>query len=174
MGHVFRRQREFSCNSLTPTNGLGTSGSPAIPTESGTNNAFLIQLNSSLKTAGLITYVQSAAGSDYKAKGIQVDSSGNIYVSGEVTNTTAGITFPTSASFSNTGTYTAGKDFTGCNKSANNTGAFPAQIVPPVSPATNSVIGFSDLTCGSGIGPCQCGGSGHKPLPDRRLYILGL
>jgi uncharacterized repeat protein (TIGR01451 family) len=137
-------------NSLTPMKGLGTAGSPTIPTEAGTNNAFLVELDSSLKTAGLITYVQSATSSDYKATGVQVDANGKIYVSGEIMNTAANITFPTSQSFSNTGVYTASKDFTGCDKAANDTGVFLAQIVPPSGSATNSTIGFSDLTCGNG------------------------
>ncbi|HEX3438014.1 MAG TPA: SBBP repeat-containing protein, partial [Pseudacidobacterium sp.] len=139
-------------NSLVVTNGLGTAASPQIPTEEGTNNAFVIELNSSLKTpANLITYVQSQNAGDYKATGIQVDSATvpNIYVSGLVDGTTAP-SFLTFKSFDSTGAYSEANDFSGCAKTSGNAAAFLAQIVPANGSGTHTSIGFSALTCGDG------------------------
>ncbi|HTZ90217.1 MAG TPA: hypothetical protein VMA71_07745 [Alloacidobacterium sp.] len=130
-------------------------GTAIVPAAVGTNNnAFAIELDPALDTsAKLVTYVQSltATPNDFRATGIQIDGSGNIYVGGQTFGATT-ITFPTSQSFASNGTYTAGKDFTGCSKaSATDPGAFLAQIIPPSGSNTNSTIGFSAITCGGGI-----------------------
>jgi hypothetical protein len=139
---------------LTQVNGLGIT--PVAPRFGGTN-AFLIELDSTLSTASLATYVQSETSANYRATGVQVDPSGIVYVSG-----TTSVSFPTAF----------GPDYTGCTAATN---GFIAGIWPPgVShnpiSAQGSIFGLTAVLCGNAATTAN----GLALSPDgTQLYLIG-
>ena len=120
-----------------------------VPTASGLNNAFVLELDSSLDTSTkLVTYLQGTEAADYKATALQVGGLGRIYVAGTVGGVTSP-QFPSAKSFSaTTPFYTVGNDFSACNSVDTSTRVFLAQILPGNS-TTHSTLGFSLFTCGT-------------------------
>jgi uncharacterized repeat protein (TIGR01451 family) len=136
---------------------------PAAPPANG-NNAFLVELNPTLTTASLATYVQSEASADYHATAVQVDPTGVVFVSGTTSHT-----FPTA--IANT------TDYTGCTaQTAPATNAFVAEVWPPGiggntgNGVTTSKLGFTAIVCGDGLATAN----GLTLSPDRtKLYLIG-
>lgn len=129
---------------LAVTKQLALTGIGDQPT---THNAFVAELNSSLALQ-LATYVQSETAGDYKATGIQVDGSGNIYVSGMTSDT-----FPMAQASNPANGFSNSTDYSGCAvKTTPSTNIFLAQIEPPGvsgNASANSILGFTIFGCGT-------------------------
>ncbi|HYK35039.1 hypothetical protein [Alloacidobacterium sp.] len=145
---------------LTQVKGLGITF--AAPPAGG-NNAFLIELNSTLTTASLATYVQGKNSADYRATGVMVDTTGIVYVSGTTSDS-----FPTA--FAPTTT-----DYTGCTaQTSPSTNGFMAEIWPPSvshnASTTASKFGLTAVLCGDGSTTAK----GLALSPDNtNLYVVG-